>query len=443
MIRTLLRALGLVYFMAFASFAVQATGLIGSHGILPFANYLRTVQASLGARAYWEVPSVLWLSWYDGALIAVCALGALAGLVVLAGYWQRVMLAVCLVLWLSLCAVGQDFLSFQWDVLLLEAGFLAIFADESPVRVWLFRWLIFRLMFYSGIGKLLSGDPSWRGLTALHYHYETQPLPTPVAWYMYQMPMGFQKVSTALVLVAEVLVPFLFFAPRRVRHVGALITVVLQLLILVTGNYTFFNLLTIILALFLFVEPKRVPGTRVQQAVSVALAVFVGVTSGLLTLDLFSIHLPPGGAAVLHEIAPLRIVNTYGLFTVMTVMRPEIQVEGSNDGENWLAYEFRYKPGNVDRAPPVVAPYQPRLDWQMWFAALGSYQENRWFSNFMMRLLQGEPSVLRLLESNPFPTAPPKYIRARIFLYHFTHFGERAWWSREEEGVYFPPVSLK
>jgi hypothetical protein len=443
MIRTLLRALGLIYLIAFVSFGVQAAGLIGSRGILPFAEYLRAAQTSMGASAYWAIPSLLRLNWHDGALTMAWILGALFALVAAAGYRPRIALAACLVLWLSLCAVGQDFLSFQWDVLLLEAGFLALFADDSPVRVWLFRWLIFRLMFFSGAGKLLSGDPSWRGLTSLHYHYETQPLPTPPAWYMYQLPMWFQKASTAFVLLAEVIVPFLFFAPRRFRLAGAWITIVLQLLILLTGNYTFFNLLTIVLALFLFVESKSAPRAVWHRAVSIGLASFIGVTSGLLVLDLFSLNLPPGGAALLHKVAPLRIVNTYGLFTVMTVNRPEIQVEGSNDGEHWLPYQFPFKPGDVDRMPPVVVPYQPRLDWQMWFAALGTYQENRWFSNFMIRLLQGERSVLRLLRSNPFPRSPPKYIRARIFLYHFTHFGQRAWWRREEEGLYFPAVSLK
>lgn len=443
MIRTLLRALGLVYFIAFVDFGMQAAGLIGARGILPFADYLRAAQASYGRAAYWDVPSVLWLSWTDGALTAVWVIGALCALMAIAGYRQRIALSGCLVLWLSLCAVGQDFLSFQWDVLLLEAGFLALFADESPVRVWLFRWLTFRLMFFSGIGKLLSGDPSWRNLTALHYHYETQPLPTPVAWYLYQLPMWFQKGSTFFVLIAEVAAPFLFLAPRRLRLVGAWITIALQLLILITGNYTFFNFLTIVLALFLFVEPKRMPYGKLHRGVSIALVAFVGVTSLLLFLDLFGAGLPPGGGEVLHVISPLRIANPYGLFTVMTVMRPEIQVEGSNDGSIWLAYEFRYKPGNVNRPPPVVAPRQPRLDWQMWFAALGNYQENRWFQNFMLRLLQGDPAVLGLLQTNPFPDAPPRYIRARIFLYHFTHFGERAWWTRQEEGIYFPAVSLK
>jgi len=309
--------------------------------------------------------------------------------------------------------------------------------------VWLFRWLIFRLMFFSGVVKWSSGDPAWRDLTALSYHYETQPLPTPLAWSLYQLPIGFQKASTILVFVVELIVPFLFFAPRRVRRRAAWITIAFQLLILLSGNYTFFNFLTIFLALWLFIEPDWSKRGVPHRAASIGLAVFIGVVSGLLCLELFSVDLPPGGAQILHAVSPLRIVNSYGLFAVMTTARPEIIVEGSNDGENWQAYEFRYKPGGLNRAPPIVAPHQPRLDWQMWFAALGTYQQNRWFVGFMMRLLQGEPTVLRLLRSNPFPNAPPEYVRARLYLYHFTHSGERGWWTREERGAYFPVVSLK
>ena len=443
MIRTFLRVLAAIYFIAFVSFGVQATGLIGSHGILPFAAYLAAARQALGRAAFWNLPTLFWLNSSDAALAAVWIIGAMCALAAVVGYRQRTLLAVCLVLWLSLCAVGQDFLSFQWDVLLLEAGFLAIFADYSPMRIWLFRWLIFRLMIFSGLGKLLSGDPTWRKLTALSYHYQTQPLPTPLAWYMHQLPFWFQKFSTGFTLAAEVLVPVLFFAPRRWRHAGAWIAIALQLLILVTGNYTFFNLLTIALCLFLFIEPKRVPRTRVHTAVSVGLACFVGVASGLLFLELFAVGLPPGGAAILHVTARFDLVNYYGLFTVMSTERPEIIVEGSDDGSNWRAYEFRYKPGNMMRAPPIVEPYQPRLDWQMWFAALGSYQQNRWFVSFMIRLLEGQPAVLRLLEYNPFPKAPPKYIRARVFLYEFTRFGDKAWWRGEDRGIYFPAVSLK
>jgi hypothetical protein len=187
--------------------------------------------------------------------------------------------------------------------------------------------------------------------------------------------------------------------------------------------------------MWLFVEPALPDGRG-----AVVLAAPIALLSGLLCLQLFSVPLPPGGETVLRIAEPLRIVNSYGLFAVMTTTRLEIVVEGSNDGINWLAYEFPYKPGDVNRRPPIIAPLQPRLDWQMWFAALGSYQNNRWFVNFVVRLLQGESSVLRLLSYNPFPKGPPKYVRARTYLYTFTHFGDRAWWAREENGTYLPAV---
>jgi hypothetical protein len=414
-------------------------GLIGSQGILPVGDYLAAVREA-GER--WEVPSVFWITSSDFALRAVWIAGALAAVAAAAGFWRRAMLGVCLILWLSICAVGQDFLSFQWDVLLLEAGFLAIFADESRVMVWLFRWLVFRLMIFSGLVKLLSGDPAWRNLTALHDHYETQPLPTPLGWYMYQLPMAFQKVSTFMVFVVELAVPFLFFFPRPVRRIGAWVTIGFQVLILLTGNYTFFNFLTILLCMWLFIEPSGAGLRPAQRFVQTALAGFIGTVTGLLFLELASIT-PAGGAAILRAIAPYRIVNSYGLFAVMTTTRPEIIVEGSADGNTWQAYEFRYKPGDPMRAPPIVAPHQPRLDWQMWFAALGTYQQNRWFINFIARLLKNEPAVTRLLRSNPFANAAPKYVRARVYQYHFTHWRDRAWWKREEQGSYFPVVSLK
>ena len=425
---------------------MQASGLLGSHGILPFASYLKAAYNAIGNSAYWRVPTLLWLRPSDAALAACWIAGAICALAAICGFWQRTALAGCLVLWISLCAVGQDFLSFQWDALLSEVGFLAIFADASPVRIFLFRWLLFRLMFFSGVVKLASGDPNWRNLTAMHFHYETQPLPTPFAWYMYQLPMWFQKASTLFTFFVELLVPFWFFAPRRVRHIGAWVTIALQILILLTGNYTFFNFLAIFLAMFLFIEPKdqvALPRPRFYTKVTIALAAFVGITSGLLCLRLFDIPWPPAGEAVMRVVAPFNVVNSYGLFAVMTTERNEIIVEGSFDGVNWKAYEFQYKPGDLRRAPPIVAPYQPRLDWQMWFAALSDYQQNRWFLNFAIRLLEGEPAVLRLLAYNPFPGTPPKYVRAQIFLYHFTGFGQKGWWTRQYRGEYLPAVSLR
>jgi Lipase maturation factor len=442
--RLFFRILGIIYAIAFVSFGVQAAGLIGGHGILPVADFLSALRAGAGRAAFYEVPTLLWLNASDAAITALWIAGAIFGLVAAAGFRQRLALAACFVLWLSVCAAGQDFFAFQWDYLLAETGFLALFADQSPVRIWLFRWLLFRLMFFSGAVKLLSGDPTWRGLTALTYHYETQPLPTPLAWFMHQLPLGFQKVSTAIVLVVEVLVPFLFFAPRRLRHIAAWATIGLQVLILLTGNYAYFNWLTIALCLWLFIEPDATVRRELpHRAISAALAGFIALISCLLFLEVFNGPMPPGGAAVLHAVAPLRIVNSYGLFAVMTTTRPEILVEGSSDGENWRAYEFRDKPGDLHRGPPIVAPHQPRLDWQMWFAALGAYQQNRWFVNFIVRLLQGDQSVLRLLRSNPFSGTPPKFVRARLFQYHFTRFGEQGWWTREERGDYFPAASLK
>jgi hypothetical protein len=440
-IRTFLRLLGFVYFIAFLSFGIQAAGLIGSHGILPYASFLKTFHEEFGGAAYRYVPTILWLSPTDLALAAVWIAGGLAALLALVGKRQRTALAVCLVMWLSLCSVGQDFLGFQWDALLIETGFLAVFASLSPVRVWLFRWLIFRLMFFSGVVKLASRDVSWHNLTALHFHYETQPLPTSLAWYMYQLPMAFQKSSTALVLVGELAVPFLFFLPRRFRHAGAWITIGLQVLIFLTGNYAYFNILALLLTMWLFFEPEE--GRSRTKPVDIGLVILVGTLSVLLCLQLFSLPQPPGGTELLHAYAPFQLVNPYGLFAIMTTSRDEIVVEGSNDGDNWRAYEFRYKPGDLNRAPPIVAPHQPRLDWQMWFAALGTYQQNRWFINFMVKLLHGEPAVTRLLGYNPFAAAPPKYLRARLFRYHFTHSGQSGWWTREERGLYFPTVSLK
>jgi hypothetical protein len=445
-----LSALGVIYLIAFVSFGVQANGLIGSQGILPLAGFLHGMHDAMGARAFWYAPTVFWISSSDAAIRLAWTAGAAFAIALTLGFFRRICLVALLILYLSISTAGQDFWSFQWDILLTEAGFLAIFLDESRGRMWLFRWLLFRLMFMSGLVKLLSGDPTWRDLTAMSYHYETQPLPTPIAWYMYQLPISFQKASTAFVLFVELLVPFLIFAPLRLRRIAVCVLIGLQVLILLTGNYTFFNLLAIALCVFLFVD-RPVPGApaeaRGHRGVTLALLVFVLTTSGLQFLEMFSFPITGAPRSYLALISPLRLINTYGLFAVMTTTLPEIVVEGSSDGTNWLPYEFRDKPGDVKRAPPWVAPYQPRLDWQMWFAALGSAQDNPWFYNFAARLMQGSAPVLGLLEHNPFPGAPPRYLRAVVYDYRFTDFAERrqsgAWWRREKKATYLPPISLR
>jgi predicted DCC family thiol-disulfide oxidoreductase YuxK len=452
-----LRLLAAIYLIAFSSLAAQITGLIGVHGILPLGGYLAAVSKTLGMRGYREVPTIFWFAHGDWFLKAACVAGAAVAIVLLAGilkgFWERLLLVGLYVLYLSLDIAGQDFLSFQWDSLLLETGFLAIFLGNSKLIILLFRWMLFRLMFLSGIVKLSSHDLVWRDWTALAYHYMTQPLPTPLAWYVYQLPLAVQRFSTAATLLIELVIPFLFFAPRQWRFVAAGAALFLQTLIFFTGNYTFFNLLTVSLCVFLFDDRalERIH-LRARTVRTNAIAVWAGAIV-ILVLSVSELHQMFFDApfdtenALVRMAGPFQIANTYGLFASMTTTRPEIIVQGSNDGVTWLDYQFRYKAGDLSKAPRWVAPYQPRLDWQMWFAALSDYRSTPWFTNFMVRLLQGSPDVVGLLKTNPFPNSPPKYVRALLFDYSFTNFAQRRatgnWWARQPRGSYFPQISLE
>jgi len=482
-----LRALGLVYLVAFVSLWTQIDGLIGHNGILPTDQLLPTMQQHYTAQGinlerFYLLPTLSWFDASDGFLHFQCAAGTVLAILLVVGIVPAPCLALLWVLYLSLVTVGLDFLGFQWDNLLLEAGFLAIFfaplqflprpsREAPPSRAvrWLLWLLLFKLMFSSGCVKLLSGDPNWRNLTALTFHYYTQPLPTWIGWYANQLPLWFQKFSCAVMFAIELGAPFLIFGPRRIRFCGGMAIASLQILILLTGNYTFFNWLTLALCLLLFDDfafQKFLPRSRLgffsikrqllttnrphrwPRPLIALLAVVILSGSGFQlasTLGCRSSLLDPF-AWMAEQIAPLRSVNNYGLFAVMTTDRREIIIEGSNDGVNWLPYEFKYKPGDVNRRPGFVAPFQPRLDWQMWFAALGDYRQNPWFIQFCRRLLQGSPDVLALLGKNPFPDHPPRYMRAESYDYHFTNFTERratgAWWRRDPAGEYLPPVSL-
>jgi predicted DCC family thiol-disulfide oxidoreductase YuxK len=449
-----IRLLAAIYLCAFVSLGVQVLGLVGERGILPAGRYLDAVRSALGAAAYWNVPTLFWIAHGDAALKLASGVGAAVAIVLMFGFAQRWCLAVLFLLYLSLSSVGQDFLSFQWDFLLLETGFLAIFLGSSRIVLWLFRWLLFRLTFLSGAVKLLSHDPNWTQLRALDFHYWTQPLPTPLAWYMSQLPPWFGRFSTGMVFFIELLIPFLIFAPRRSRFFGAWWLIFLQILIFATGNYTFFNLLTMLLCLLLFDDQalltKPFAGRVMvcaRRALVIPLVVIIVALSIFQLMGALSGEVPAPGRALLGLAAPFGIVNSYGLFAVMTTARREIIVQGSNDGTAWLDYEFPFKPGDPKRAPRWVAPHQPRLDWQMWFAALGDYRGNPWFVNFMERLLEGAPEVLGLLSSNPFPNAPPRYVRAVVYDYKFSDFRTRRatgqWWTRRPRGLYFPEVSLE
>jgi len=471
------RLLGLTYLIAFWSWFIQVRGLIGSDGILPADRFLQAVHADMGSKAYFLLPTLAWLHPSEWFVLLLTGAGIVCAVPLALGFASVPNLFLLWLLYLSQVSIGRDFMEFQWDILLLEAGFLSIFfvsgrsisgrpaLRPSVAIIWLFRWLVFRVFFLSGLVKLLSRDVSWRNLTALSFHYETQPIPNFVAWYMYQMPMWFHKFSTAAVLLVELAAPFLIFGPRRFRIGAAYVLVLLQVLILLTGNYCFFNLLTIVLCLTLFddafwknllpravsnylstptADQSRTPSKRFALA---ALALVLLAVSLIQIALRIGLEVPHEWVRLTRPLEPYYITNTYGLFAVMTTRRPEIVIEGSNNGREWATYEFKYKAGDLHRMPPWVAPYQPRLDWQMWFAALSNYRNDPWFVDLVIRLLQGSRPVLGLLEKNPFPDHPPRYIRAILYDYRFTSPKERRssgnWWARAYSGIYLPPVSLK
>lgn len=463
-----LRGMGVVYLAAFGSLAVQLDGLIGSRGILPAREFLDDVGRALGPERYWQVPTALWLGASDGALHFLCRGGIAASLALIAGILPAACLAYLWVAYLSLTVVGSPFFSYQWDILLLESGLLGFLfspwvfwlrdarSEPSRLVVWLIRWLVFRLMFLSGLVKLVSGDPTWRAWEAMKYHYETQPLPTWTSWYIHQLPAWSHKASVGFMFWAELIAPFLVFGPRRLRMVGFWSMALLQVGIMATGNYGFFNILAIVLCLSLVedrdwgrrdvspVDPPHRPWWRRVPLVLAAVVIVPVTMMEAIDASRVTVIFPEALEALRRWVAPLRSMNSYGLFAVMTTERPEIVVEGSIDGVTWTPYTFRWKPGGVDRAPRSCAPHLPRLDWQMWFAALsGDCRLQPWFLAFERRLFEGSPDVLALLASDPFPGAPPRYLRARLYLYRFTGRGSSAWWRREDAGLFCPPITAE
>src|SRR5215831_7274533 len=460
-----LRGYGLIYLAAFLSFAVQAQGLIGSHGIVPLAELTDAVAASAGRERFWLMPMVFWWSSSDMAIQVVCWAGVVFSLLLICNRLTRLSLVLLYVLYLSLLYAGQVFMTYQWDTFLLEGGFLALILSFARMPgIWLLRWLLFRFMFMSGVVKLLSGDPNWWNLSALSYHFLTQPLPTRLAWYAAQLSPAAMRFATGAVFFIELALPFLIFAPRRLRFCAAFGILLLELCILLTGNYNWFNLQTMWLCLVLFDDAalrrllparltRRLPATADDRPPRRAATAGVGaltlliVLCSLVEMDLRFGGNPPAFAREIDRFAePLHLVSSYGLFAIMTTTRHEIVIEGSSDGIEWREYEFRYKPGDLFRAPPWNIPHQPRLDWQMWFAALEDPRRLPWFWRFLQRLLENEPSVTALLQKNPFADKPPVYLRAQFYDYVFTDKAGKAtgrWWERHLLGLYFPIAGLK
>jgi len=472
-----LRLLGAVYLVAFVSLAVQVSGLFGEHGILPAGSFLQRAHALYGGAAYRLFPTLCWLGAGDGMLRLLAWGGAALAVLLIADVAPAPILLLLWICYLSLSVAGQTFLWFQWDGLLLETGLLAVLyaaarlfpslvrdRAPSPWMRWLLWWLLFRLMFLSGVTKLLSGDAAWRDLTALDYHFWTQPLPTWPAWYAHWTPAWMHRAMTLVILGIELLVPWLIFAPerwRRVRHLGCALLVVGQVAIALTGNYGFFNLLAIVLCVPLLddgilkrVLPLRLAATQPEPRWQQYAIRGVAPVLALLSLLAFAREIVQtlprtrGGLdnPLLRAVEPLRSVNGYGLFRVMTTERAEIVIEGSRDGAQWKEYGFRWKPGDVRRRPAFVAPHMPRLDWQMWFAALNPEGARDWLQSLMGHVLRGTPAVLALLGDDPFPDQPPRYVRLAYFRYRFSTPSERAasgaWWQRERVGELTRPLSV-
>lgn len=462
-----LRLLALVYLAAFISTGLQIIGLAGDHGILPVAEVIGQLRAERGWAAFWSYPTLFWIRADNDALFGVALAGCLFSVALFLNIMPRISLVLLFVLYLSLFHAGQLFMNFQWDYLLLESGFLAIFLSggSRPV-VWLFRWLLFRVRFMSGVAKLISQDPTWANLTALNYFFEVQPLPHWGGWYAHQLPDWMLRFGTGSALFIEILVPFLMFMPRRIRFAGAWATILMQVLILLTSNHNYANFLVLILCLFLFddravgrvapealirwitAEPAAAPAPgRVRGAAMSVLAVVIFSISLVQMAEMFSGRRSPAPVdAALDALRPLRIVNKYHVFPTMKTERIELVIEGSRDGIEWRTYEFRYKPGDVQHRPQVIVPHHPRLDWMMWFVPSHPVFLP-WFERFLERLLENSPAVLGLLESNPFPAEPPRFLRVGVWRYRFATPELRAaggqWWEREFLGPFYPLPGLE
>jgi len=454
------RVLGVIFFIAFADIGVQIEGLAGSRGIQPFAEVLAHLGATPGVQKYLDMPTLFWLNVSDAALVGAAIAGCLVSVMAVLNWWPRVAFAIAYVLYLSLYHAGGTFMTFQWDGLLLEAGFLAVFlTPKSRVAIALFYWLLFRLRFMSGLSKLTLHDPTWSGLTALNYYFQVQPLPGPFAWYAQQLPDWLLRFGTAATLAVEILVPLMIVLPRRWRFTAAWITIFWQVLIILTSNHNWFNFLTIALCLFLFddrafarVLPRRLvarltrvpsPSPGLLHTGSLAsIALVTAFVSVLQFRELITLQTVKGRLGdVLAYAESFRLVNGYHVFPTMKTERIELRIEGSQDGSVWKPYLFKDKPDDPRRAPFWVIPHQPRLDWRMWFVTEGPVHLP-WFHAFLHALLFGSPPVTALLQSDPFPDQPPHYLRVEAFRYRFTTPEERAatgdWWHVEPLGPFEP-----
>lgn len=456
-----LRSIALIYFAAFVSLGVQIRGLAGLDGLLPLYAEMQFAYQVDGPAAFLRMPSIFWINAGDTALVAACVAGAGLAVLLLFSLWQRTVLILMFVLYLSLTHAGQTFLNFQWDYLLLEAGFLSIFLVNGPSRltIFLFHFLLFRLRFMSGLSKLNSGDPSWINLEAVKLYFETQPLPHVGAWYVHQWPDWILRAGTGFTLFTELLVPFLIFLPRRFRLFAAAITISLQLMIIATSNHNFVNLLTILLCLFLLddkivskclpqkkrarITERQRPHRRFYHLSTVLTTVAIMLGTLPLSVIYFGHVESPALLRISNTVRPFGLGHIYHVFPTMQTERHELDIQGSPDGKHWESYLLPYKPGPLNRPPAFIIPHQPRLDWMIWFVPAQFERDTIWFSRLIEAISQNRKPVMDLLAHNPFPEKPPPYLRVLSWRYSFTTAEERKetgnWWKAELLGV-FPNV---
>jgi hypothetical protein len=456
------RGVALVYLIAFLNVLNQFEPLLGENGLLPVPAWIKAVP-------FHDSPSLFYLAPKDRAFTAAAWIGVLLSCAALFGIAERfstwISAAVWALLWilyLSFVNVGQTFYGFGWESILLEAGFYAIFLGSrrtapQVVTMILVRWLCFRVMFGAGLIKL-RGDPCWRQLTCLDTYYETQPMPNPLSWHFHWAPEWTHHAGVAFNHFAELIVPFGYFLPQPIASVAAIVTIIFQCTIMASGNLSWLNLLTIVIAIPALddrVLTFVLRGSRRElQPPALAHKIAVGLLAVLVAL--LSVR-PIANMLSPRQIMntsynPFHLVDTYGAFGSISRTRYEVVVKGTDDRfpsqtTAWREYEFRGKPTATTRRPPQIAPYHLRLDWLMWFAAMSSYSDHPWFIHFMGNLLEGDRPTLSLLENNPFPDRPPRYVRAELYQYKFTSPEERKrtgkWWTREYAGLYFPEVSLE
>ena len=468
----LLRLLGLVYLMAFATLVNQGPALIGRHGLLPVGDFLDDAVAELGSRAagFRALPSVFWLADGDPALLVAGWTGVGLAALLLAGYGNALTLAVLAALQVSISNVGQTFYAFGWEIQLVETGFLCIFlvplADGRPLArrppplaaIWLLRWLAVRIMWGAGLIKL-RGDPCWRDLTCLDFHFETQPIPNPLSPWFHALHPAVHKAGVLFNYLAELVAPFFAFGPRRARYAAGAVMAALQIVLLASGNLSFLNWLTLVPILACFddglwrrVLPRalvaRADAARAGAAPSRAQGV---VTAGLVALVAFLSVSPVknllSGQQVMNtSFTSLPLVNTYGAFGTVGRERDQLVIEGTQDqsvtpNTRWTAYQPKCQPADPARRPCWMSPYHYRLDWLLWFAAMGSPREYPWAVRLVWRLLEGDRATLGLLAGDPFGGAPPRFVRVELYRYRFAAPGAKTWWERTRLGPWLPPLS--